>query len=97
MQFTVGEGNLHVFFSNFHRMQHETATFQVEGKEFLNEVFPTDVDSLFTMYFTRSRFFQGFHDSRKSFGASCFRLRLAKSSNFSCSCLFSLVCRTKKE
>ena len=36
----------------------------------VSEVFPTDVDTLFTLLFTNSKFYIEFHNSRKTFGKS---------------------------
>ncbi|CAG7729719.1 unnamed protein product [Allacma fusca] len=38
-----------------------------EGREVVNAVIPTDVDTLFTMLFTSSKFFLDFHTLRKTF------------------------------
>ena len=40
----------------------------VEGKEMVSEVFPVDVDNLFTLLFTNSKFFMDFQNARKSTG-----------------------------
>ena len=39
-----------------------------EGREVVNSVIPTDVDTLFTMLFTNSKFFLDLHTARKTFG-----------------------------
>ena len=39
-----------------------------EGRELANEVYPINVDQLFTLLFTNSKFFRDFHATRKTFG-----------------------------
>ena len=41
---------------------------QAEGKEMVSEVFPVDVDNLFTMLFTSSKFYMDFHAAKKTTG-----------------------------
>ena len=40
----------------------------VEGRELANEVYPMNVDQLFTLLFTNSKFYLDFHANRKTFG-----------------------------
>jgi len=42
------------------------------GREVVNSIIPTDVDSLFTMLFTNSKFFLDLHTARKTFGTRLF-------------------------
>ena len=39
-----------------------------EGRELTNEVYPINVDQLFTLLFTNSKFYRDFHANRKTFG-----------------------------
>ena len=39
----------------------------VEGRELANEVYPMNVDQLFTLLFTNSKFYMDFHANRKTF------------------------------
>lgn len=39
-----------------------------EGREVVSSIIPTDVDTLFTMLFTSSKFFLDLHTARKTFG-----------------------------
>ena len=40
----------------------------MEGRELANEVYPMNVDQLFTLLFTNSKFYMDFHANRKTFG-----------------------------
>lgn len=42
----------------------------LDGRELTNEVFPINVDQLFTLLFTNSKFYLDFHSSRKTFDIS---------------------------
>ena len=39
-----------------------------DGREMTNEVYPINVDQLFTLLFTNSKFYRDFHANRKTFG-----------------------------